>query len=82
MLTRYILKDRFGNNAILGADFEKRLSTWLKINPNDPTALEQFSDFLQQVVIASEHFKSLKVFDLASQIQVLVEKLPGWFKSK
>ena len=79
---RTILKDRFGNNAILGADFEKRLSTWPKINPNDPTALEKFSDFLQQVVIASEHIKSLKVFDFASQIHVLVEKLPGWFKSK
>ena len=65
---RTILKDYFGNNAILGADFEKRLSTWPKINPNDPTALEEFSDFLQQVVIASEHINSLKVFDFPSQI--------------
>ena len=79
---RTIFKDRFGNNAILGADFEKRISTWPKINPNDPIAVEEFSDFLQQVVIASEHIKSLKVFDFASQIQVLVEKLPAWFKSK
>ena len=54
---RTIFKDRFGNNAILGADFEKRLGTWPKINPNDPTAQEEFSDFLQQVVIASEHIQ-------------------------
>ena len=79
---RTILKDRFGNNAILGADFERRLTTWPKINSNDPTALEEFSDFLQQVVVASEHINSLKVFDFPSQIQLLVEKLPSCFKAK
>ncbi len=79
---RIILKDRFGNNAILGADFERRLGVWLKISPNDPMALEEFSDFLQQVQIASEYISSLKVFDFPSQIQLLVEKLPSWFKTK
>ena len=79
---RSILKDRFGNNAILGADFERRLSAWPKISPNDPRALEEFSDFLQQVQIASEYISSLKVFDFPSQIQLLVEKLPSWFKTK
>jgi hypothetical protein len=79
---RSILKDRFGNNAILGADFERRLSARPKISPNDPRALEEFSDFLQQVQIASEYISSLKVFDFPSQIQLLVEKLPSWFKTK
>ena len=79
---RSILKDRFGNNAIRGADFERRLSAWPKISPSDPTTLEEFSDYLQQVHIASEYISSLKVFEFPSQIQLLVEKLPGWFKAK
>jgi len=37
---------------------------------------------LQQVKIASKHIESLKVLSYPSQIQVLVEKLPGWFKAK
>jgi hypothetical protein len=79
---RSILKDRFGNNAIRGADFERRLSAWPKISPSDPTTLEEFSDYLQQVHIASEYISSLKVFESPSQIQLLVEKFPGWFKAK
>ena len=32
--------------------------------------------------IASKDIESLKVLNYPSQIQVLVEKLPGWFKAK
>ncbi|CAB4031224.1 Hypothetical predicted protein [Paramuricea clavata] len=73
---RSILKDRFGNNAIRGAHFERRLSAWPKISPSDK---EEFSDYLQQVHIASENISSSKVFKFPSQIQLL---LPGWFKAK
>ena len=79
---RKILKERFGNPAIISTDFEKKLTTWPKVGPNDATGLEEFSDFLQQVKIASKHIESLKVLSYPSQIQVLVEKLPGWFKAK
>ena len=37
---------------------------------------------MQQVKIASKHIESLKVLNYPSQIQALVEKLPGWFKAK
>ena len=57
---RDILKDHFGHSAIVRADFEKRLpvNAWPKISPDDATALEEFSDFLQQVEIATEHINS------------------------
>ena len=80
--TRKTLKKRFGNPAIISTDFEKELTTWPKVGPNDATGLEEFSDFWQQVKIASKHIESLKVLSYPSQIQVLVEKLPGWFKAK
>ena len=78
---RRILQERFGNPAIISTDFEK-LANWPKIGLSDTVGLEEFSDFLQQVQIASKHMESLKVLNYPSQIQVLVEKLPGWFKAK
>ena len=79
---RKILKERFGKPAIISTDFEKKLVNWPKIGLNDTVSLEEFSDFLQQVKIASKHIESLKVLNYPSQIQALVEKLPGWFKAK
>ena len=79
---RKILKERFGHTAIISTIFERKLSTWPKVGPNDATGMEEFSDFLSQVQIASEHIQSLKVLNLSSKIQTLVEKLPGWFKTK
>ena len=72
----------FGNSAILSADFEKRLSNWPKIGNNDAKGIQEFSDFLQQVEIERDHIASLKIFDFSSKLQSLVEKLPGWFKTK
>ena len=79
---RKIIRERFGNNAMIGANFEKRLATWPKINPSDAVALQEFSDFLRQVFIASRHIESLKVYNYPSKIQPLLEKLPSWYKSK
>ena len=59
-----ILKERFGNNAKIGG----------------AGALQEFSDFLCQVQIASKHIVSLKVYNYPSQIQPLVEKVPSWYK--
>ena len=80
--SRKRLKDRFGHSAILSADFEKRLASWPKIGNNDAKGIQEFSDFLQQVEVARDHIQSLKIFDFSSKLQSLVEKLPGWFKTK
>ena len=80
--SRKRLKYRFGNSAILSADFEKRLTNWPKIGNSDAKGIQEFSDFLQQVEIARDHIPSLKMFDFSSKLQSLVEKLPGWFKTK
>ena len=52
------------------------------IGPSDTVGLEEFSDFLQRVKIANKHVESLKFLNYPSQIQVLLEKQPGWFKAK
>ena len=80
--SRKRLKYRFGNSAILSADFEKRLTDWPKIGNSDAKGIQEFSDFLQKVEIARDHIPSLKIFDFSSKLQSLVEKLPGWFKTK
>ena len=76
------MKYCFGNSAILSADFEKRLANWPKIGNDDAKGIEEFSDLLQQVEIVRDHMPSLKIFDFSSKLQSLVEKLPGWFKTK
>ena len=60
----------------------KKLANWSRIPPNDASALEEFSDFLYQGQIASQHMSGLGVLDYPSQIQSFVEKLSGWFKNK
>ena len=80
--SRKRLKHRFGNSAILSADFEKRLTNWPKIGNNDAKGIQAFSDFLQQEGIARDHTPSLKIFDFSSKLQRFEEKLPGWFKTK
>ena len=76
------MKYCFGNSAILRADFEKKLANWPKIGNDDAKGIEEFSDLLQQVEIVRDHMPSLKIFDFSSKLQSLVEKLPGWFKTK
>ena len=80
--SRKRLKFCFGNSAILSADCEKRLANWPKIGNDDAKGIEEFSDLLQQVEIVRDHMPSLKIFDFSSKLQSLVEKLPGWFKTK
>ena len=44
--------------------------------------MQEFSDFLQKVEIASEYIPNLRIFEFSSKLQTLVDKLPGWFKAK
>ena len=64
-----ILKEHFGNQAIIGTDFERKLATWPKIGPKDTVSLKDFSNFLQQVKFASKHIENLKALNYPSQIQ-------------
>ena len=76
------LKERFGHPALLSVEFENKLSSWPKIGNNDAEGMQEFGDFLQQVEIASQYISNLKIFEFPYKLQSLVEKLPGWFKSK
>ena len=66
-----ILKEHFGNQAIISTDFERKLATWPKIGPNNAVSLKDFSNFLQQVKFASKHIENLKALNYPSQIQAL-----------
>lgn len=72
------LKERFGHSAILSTEFESKLTNWPKIGNNDAKSMQEFSDFLQQVELATEHIPNLKIFEYSSKLQSLVEKLPSW----
>ncbi|XP_068721564.1 uncharacterized protein [Montipora capricornis] len=76
------LKERFGHSATLSAEFEVKLTNWPKVGNSDASGMQEFSDFLQQVEIASEYIPNLKIFEFSSKLQSLVDKLPRWFKTK
>ena len=44
--------------------------------------MQELSDYLQQVELATEHISNLKIFEYLSKLQSLVEKPPGCFQSK
>ena len=44
--------------------------------------MQEFSDFLQQMEVASEYIPNLKIFKFSSKLQSLIDELPGWFKTK
>ena len=54
------LKSRFGRPAIIATNFENKLANWPKIPNNNAQGLREFSDFLQQVEIAMNHFIALR----------------------
>lgn len=66
---RRMLKDRFGHSAVLETDFENKLTNWPKIGNSDAQGIQEFSDFLQQVKVASQYIPNLKIFEFPSKIQ-------------
>ena len=50
-------------------DFENKLGNLPKIANNDAQCPRKFSDFLQQVEIAMNHLRSLKIFEYLSKLQ-------------
>lgn len=59
---RKTLKQRFGRSALIVTNFETKLANWPKISQNDAKGIREFSDFLQQVEIASDHMPTLNIF--------------------
>ena len=76
------LRERFGHSAILSEDVEVKLTNWPKVGNSDARGMQEFSDFLQQVEVASEYIPNLKIFEFSSKLQSLVDKLPRWFQTK
>lgn len=78
---RLRLKERFGHCQIVCTEFEDRLDKWPKIGPNDAQGLREYSDFLQQALLAQNINHSMKIYEFPSKLQALVEKMPSWFKT-
>ena len=77
-----ILEERFGNAVLVTSAFRKKIDDWPKIGDRDRKALQQFSDFLKQVQVASLTFEKLSVLDDEFENEKLVKKLPNWLASK
>lgn len=63
---RKMLKHRFGHPALLYTDFENKLISWSKI-ANDARGMQEYSDFLSQVLVASYYSPNLKIFEFPSK---------------
>ena len=77
-----ILHQRFGSSALVASAFREKLDKWPKISERDSKALLSFSDFLQQIVVVSSKYPSLKILDDEFENRKLVGKLPNWLAAK
>ena len=71
-----ILKERFGSPSRVTSAFRRKLEAWPKISAKDPKALQSYSDFLQQIQVASAQYPSLSILDDEFENKKMVGKLP------
>ena len=71
-----ILSERFGTSNLVTSAFRRKLEAWPKISAKDPKALQAFSDFLQQIKVASTQYSSLSILSDEFENKKIVSKLP------
>ena len=71
-----ILEERFGNTSVVASAFRKKLENWPKIGERDGKALQRFSDFLSQICIAKQTYKSLDILSDEFENKKILNKLP------
>lgn len=76
------LEERFGNPFIVSQAFRTKLDGWAAIKNKDYTAVREFSDFLQQCLVAITKVGGLDILNDAHYQKTLVQKLPEWMKNR
>lgn len=76
------LEERFGNPFIVSQAFRTKLDGWAAIKNKDVAAVREFSDFLQQCLVAITKVGGLDILNDAHYQKTLVEKLPEWMKNR
>lgn len=71
-----LLDSRFGDPFVVADTFRDKLEAWSKVPPNDGEALRDYSDFLQQCVLAMESISQLSKLDDPREIKRFVNTLP------
>ena len=77
-----ILQERFGSPQLVACAFRRKLESWPKISSKDHQGLQSFSDFLQQVVVATQQYPSLSILDDEFENRKLLAKLPPLISAK
>ncbi|KAL4230450.1 hypothetical protein ACF0H5_010832 [Mactra antiquata] len=73
-----VLDERYGHPFVLQKAYRDRLNNWPKIGSKNPSALRDFSDFLQGCKDAMQFVPSLSILNDCSENQRLLGKLPDW----
>ena len=71
-----ILEERFGSPHLVSSAFRRKLESWPRISARDHQGLQSFSDFLQQIKVASKRYPALSILDNEFENRKLVNKLP------
>ena len=67
---------RFGDHFVIAAAFKRKLKEWPKLASDDPSALQRFSDFLNQCQCAKRDNINLRILDDCDTNAALLSKLP------
>ena len=77
-----ILEERFGNESRVSCAFRERLERWPKIPERDHCGLQNFSDYLQQIVVAMNKYPSLSILNDEFENKKLLKKIPSSLASR
>jgi len=83
LAARARLKERYGSPSIINQAFMSKLDDWPQIKVGQPKELQQFSDFLTQIMeIRKVARGSLKILDFPQETRKILAKLPFYFENE
>ena len=77
-----VLKERFGDDFVIANAFRQKLRKWPKIQNHDYVGLRDFSDYLNNVLVAKESNQSLAILDDENENRILLYKIPDFCLNK
>ena len=77
-----LLKERFGDDFVIANAFRQKLRKWPKIQNHDYVGLRNFSDYLNNVLVAKESNRSLAILDDENENRILLYKIPDFCLNK
>ena len=82
MKAETLLKEQFGNKLKISSAYMDKVLSWKFIKPKDTRALQDYHLFLRACCNAMEDVRYMKELNLATNMQIILSKLPFKIRDK